>query len=128
MIRMALSRLTPRASFLMTAAVVLTLLLNATPLRAQVDTGTILGTVTDTSGAAVRGANVTMINEGTNATLAPTTGSNGEYKFTPVKIGSYRLSASYQGFQTIAQKNVTVNVGENVVADFVLKPGNITET
>jgi len=128
MIRMALSRLTPRASFLMTAAVVLTLLLNATPLRAQVDTGTILGTVTDTSGAAVRGANVTMVNEGTNATLATTTGSNGEYKFTPVKIGSYRLSASYQGFQTIAQKNVTVNVGENVVADFVLKPGNITET
>ncbi len=128
MIRMAVSTLIRRASLLTTAAVALTLLLSAAPLRAQVDTGTILGTVTDTSGAAVRGATVTMVNEGTNATLATTTGSNGEYKFTPVKIGSYRVTASFQGFQTVAQKNITVNVGENVVADFVLKPGNITET
>jgi hypothetical protein len=128
MIRMAVSMLIRRASLLMAAALVLTLLLGVAPLRAQVDTGTILGTVTDASGAAVRGANVTLTNEGTNATLTTTTGSNGEYKFTPVKIGSYKVSASFQGFQTIAQKNITVNVGENVVADFTLKPGNVTET
>jgi hypothetical protein len=73
----------------MAAALVLTLLLTVAPLRAQVDTGAILGTVTDASGAAVRGANVTLTNEGTNAALSTTTGADGEYKFTPVRIGSY---------------------------------------
>jgi len=112
----------------MAAALVLTLLLTVAPLRAQVDTGAILGTVTDASGAAVRGANVTLTNEGTNAALSTTTGADGEYKFTPVRIGSYKISASFQGFQTTTQRNVPVNVGENVVANFTLKPGNVTET
>jgi hypothetical protein len=111
----------------MTAAIVV-MLLCVTPLRAQVDTGTILGTVTDASGASVRGANVTLTNEGTNATLSTATGSDGGYKFTPVRIGSYKLSASFQGFQTIAQRNVKVDVGSDVVVDFALKPGNVTET
>ena len=128
MIRMAVSRLIRRTSLVMAAALVLTLLLTVAPLRAQVDTGAILGTVTDASGAAVRGANVTLTNEGTNAALSTTTGADGEYKFTPVRIGSYKISASFQGFQTTTQRNVPVNVGENVVANFTLKPGNVTET
>ena len=53
------------------------LLLTARPVRAQVDTGSILGTVTDASGAVIRGANVTLKNEGTNAALATTTGPDG---------------------------------------------------
>jgi hypothetical protein len=126
--RMAVSKFMRRASLVIAAAFVLTLVLGVTPLRAQVDTGAILGTVTDGSGAAVRGATVTLTNEGTNAALSTTTGSDGEYKFTPVKIGAYKISASFQGFQTTTQRNVPVNVGENVVADFVLKPGNVTET
>jgi Carboxypeptidase regulatory-like domain/TonB dependent receptor len=100
---------------------------SATALRAQLDTGTILGTVTDTSGAAIRGANVTLTNEGTNAALSTTTGSDGGYKFTPVKIGNYKLSATFQGFQTITQRNVKVDVGADVVVDFTLKPGNVSE-
>ncbi len=110
----------------MTAAI-LVMLLCVTPLHAQVDTGTILGTVTDASGATVHGANVTLTNEGTNATLSTATGSDGGYKFTPVRIGSYKLSASFQGFQTIAQRNVKVDVGADVVVDFNLKPGAVSE-
>ncbi len=97
-------------------------------LQAQVDTGSILGTVTDASGASVTGAKVTLINEGTGAELSTTTGADGGYKFTPVRIGSYKLSVSLQGFQTVVQTGVTVNVGENVVANFTLKPGTVTET
>jgi Carboxypeptidase regulatory-like domain/TonB dependent receptor/TonB-dependent Receptor Plug Domain len=126
--RMAFSKFIGRTSLGITAALLFTFLLCAAPLRAQVDTGAILGTVTDASGAAVRGANVTLTNEGTNAALSTTTGSDGEYKFTPVRIGSYKISASFQGFQTTTQRNVPVNVGENVVANFTLKPGNVTET
>src|SRR5208282_3501179 len=110
------------------SAALLLMLLCVTPLRAQVDAGSILGTVADSSGSAVRGATVTLTNEGTNATLATATGLDGVYKFSPVRIGSYKLTVTYQGFETVEQRNVTVEVGENVVANFSLKPGNVTTT
>src|SRR6267378_689208 len=100
----------------------------AAPIRAQVDAGTILGTISDASGATIHGATVTLTNEGTNASLSTTTISDGSYKFTPVKIGTYKLSATMQGFSTITQRNVTVNVGQDVVVDFALKPGSVSET
>jgi len=100
----------------------------ATPLRAQVDTGAILGTVTDTSGGAVTSASVTLTNQGTNAALTITTGADGGYKFTPVRIGTYKIKVSLQGFQTVEKRDITVNVGADVVVDFTLKPGSVTET
>src|SRR5437016_10869073 len=115
-----------RASLTMSTALML-LFLSAPPLRAQVDTGTILGTVTDASGAPVNGAKVTLTNEGTSAALSTTTATDGGYKFTPVKIGTYKLTASLQGFQTITQTNIPVNVGADVVINFALKPGSVTE-
>ncbi|PYU56748.1 MAG: hypothetical protein DMG56_23365, partial [Acidobacteria bacterium] len=115
-----------RASLTMTAALWL-LLLSAQPLRAQVDTGTLLGTVTDASGAPVNGAKVTLTNEGTSAALSTSTGPDGSYKFTPVKIGSYKLTASLQGFQTMTQTSIPVNVGADVVINFALKPGSVSE-
>src|SRR5256714_9190903 len=116
-----------RASLTM-STVLLLLFLCAPPLHAQVDTGTILGTVTDASGAAISGAKVTLTNEGTSAALSTTTAPDGSYKFTPVKIGSYKLTTSFQGFQTITQTNVVVNVGADVVVNFALNPGSVTQT
>src|SRR5947209_15977829 len=124
--RKAISSGFPRASLTMTA-VLLLLFLSAQPLRAQVDTGTLLGTVTDASGAPVNGAKVTLTNEGTSAALSTGTGPDGSYKFTPVKVGTYKLTASLQGFQTMTQTNIPVNVGADVVINFVLKPGSVTE-
>ena len=115
-----------RASLTMTA-VLLLMFPSAPPLHAQVDTGTILGTVTDASGAPVNGAKVTLTNEGTSAALSTLTGPDGSYKFTPVKIGSYKLTASLQGFQTMTQTSIPVNVGADVVINFALKPGSVTE-
>jgi hypothetical protein len=125
--RMAGSRLIGRVFLGITAAFVL-MLLCVTPIRAQVDAGAILGTVTDASGSAVHGATVTLTNEGTSAALSTTTGNDGGYKFTPVRIGNYKLSVTFQGFETITRAHLSVNVGENVVADFTLKPGNVTTT
>src|SRR5256714_264459 len=116
-----------RASLTM-STVLLLLFLCAPPLHAQVDTGTILGTVTDASGAAISGAKVTLTNEGTSAALSTTTAPDGSYKFTPVRIGSYKLTASFQGFTTITQTNVVVNVGADVVVNFALNPGSVTQT
>src|SRR5204862_2748208 len=64
----------------------------------------------------------------TSAALSTTTAPDGSYKFTPVKIGSYKLTTSFQGFQTITQTNVVVNVGTDVVINFNLKPGAVTQT
>jgi len=125
--RMVSSRFIGRAFLGMTAAFLLTLLCVA-PLRAQVDAGAILGTITDASGSAIHGATVTLINEGTSATTSTTTGNDGIYKFTPVRVGSYKLTVTFQGFETVTRPHVSVNVGENVVADFTLKPGNVTTT
>src|SRR6184192_969543 len=116
-----------RAS-LAVSALLLVLCLSVPPLQAQVDTGSILGTITDASGAAISGAKVTLTNEGTGAALSTTTGADGVYKFTPLKVGSYKVTASYQGFQTITQTNVVVNVGTDVVINFNLKPGAVTQT
>ena len=96
-------------------------------IHAQVDTGTIVGTVTDASGAIIHDASITLTNEGTNARLTTTAGADGGYKFSPVRIGSYTLTTSFQGFQTTTHRNVTVNVGASVLVNFVLKPGEVTE-
>src|ERR1700720_4728485 len=123
----AVSMLIRRAALAIGACAVV-LFLCVLPLRAQVDAGAILGTITDSSGAPVRGATVTLTNEGTSATLSTTTGNDGEYKFTPVSIGQYTVTANFQGFATTTQKHITVNVGAEVVANFALKPGAVTET
>ncbi len=121
------SRLIGRA-FLGMASAILLALLAVAPLRAQVDAGAILGTVTDSSGSAVHGATVTLVNEGTNATLSTASGSDGGYKFTPVRVGSYKITVTFQGFATLTEHNITVDVGQNVVANFSLKPGNVATT
>jgi hypothetical protein len=102
--------------------------LSVASLPAQIDTGSIAGTITDASGAVVGGAKVTLINEGTAATLSTTAGSDGFYKFSPVRIGSYKLDVVAQGFKTSTETNVVVDVSSNVSRNFKLQPGAVTET
>jgi hypothetical protein len=123
----ALTTLFGRATLCLLAGLVLALG-TAAPLRAQVDAGSISGVVTDASGATVNGASVTLTNQGTNASLTTTTTADGVYKFAPVRIGTYKLKATLQGFATVEQKDITVNVDQNVVVNFSLKPGSVTET
>jgi len=107
--------------------ILVALFFTAPALRAQVDTGSILGTITDESGAVISGAKVTLTNEGTGVSLSTTTSADGIYKFTPVKIGSYKLDVSYQGFQALSAKGIVVNIGADVVQNFTLRPGSVTQ-
>ena len=125
--RTPVSELIRRASLTLAVAVLL-MFLTSLPAHAQVDSGAILGTVTDTSGAEVRGAQVTVTNEGTSAALSGTTGNDGAYKFTPLPIGQYTVTVTFQGFSTVTQKHVTVQVGGEVVVNISLKPGAVNET
>ena len=97
-------------------------------LQAQVDTGSITGSVTDSTGAVVSGAKVTLTNEGTASSLATTTGSDGGYRFSPVRIGNYRIDVAAEGFKTTSEIHVAVDVSSNVLRNFKLQPGAVSET
>ncbi|MDE3178892.1 MAG: TonB-dependent receptor [Acidobacteriota bacterium] len=104
------------------------LLLVANGALAQVDAGTILGTVKDQTGAVVPGVKVTLTNEGTGLSFSTVTNSGGSYTFTPIKIGTYTVSAGFRGFQKFTQVHVIVNVQQQVVVSFTLQPGATTQT
>jgi len=125
-----MNRKTVRAWILRTASMLLgcALLLGVTPLFAQVEEGTLLGTVTDSSGATISGATVTLVNQGTDASLTFTTSTDGLYKFTPLKIGTYKITVSAPGFETEVQTDIRVDVSSNVLINITLKPGQTTQT
>src|SRR5256885_1955160 len=103
-------------------------LLGVTALNAQVDTGSIIGTVTDASGAVVSGAKVTLTNEGTGGALTTVTSTDGVYKFSPVRVGSYKVDVTASGFKTTTHTAVKVDIGSSVALNFTLNPGSQTET
>jgi len=94
----------------------------------QVDEGSISGTIQDTSGAVVAGAQVTLVNTDQGLTLQTRAGNSGEYSFSPVKIGHYTVSATAKGFSKTNQENLEVAVGQHLLVNIQLKPGAATET
>jgi hypothetical protein len=97
------------------------------PLWAQIDQGAIRGTIQDATGAVVPGAKVTLTNEGTGLALETTSANDGTYSFSPIKIGTYSISVSRTGFETVSQPHIGVHVNEQVKADFTLSPGEVNQ-
>ena len=97
-------------------------------LRAQVDTGTILGTIKDQSGAVIPHAKVSLTNEGTNFTITTTAGGDGSYVFTPLKIGTYSVTAQVPGFRKTTHVGVAVNIQQQTVVNLTLVPGEVTQS
>ncbi len=97
-------------------------------LAAQVDAGAIVGTIKDQSGAVIPDVKVTLTNEDTGAVQVKTTGSAGEYTFAPLRIGSYSVAAEFHGFQRMDHSHISVDVQQRVAVDFVLPPGEMTQT
>jgi hypothetical protein len=95
---------------------------------AQVDQGTITGTVTDNTGAVVPNAHVTITNIDTGLALEVKSNGSGNYVFTPLKIGNYVVSASAAGFQTTTQENLHLDAQQRLQANLSLKPGQISQT
>jgi hypothetical protein len=97
-------------------------------LHAQVDMGAVLGAVKDQSGAVIPGATVTLKDEQTGLTLTTKTDASGNYTFTPVKIGTYAVQAGFQGFEKVVRRHVTVHVQQQVLVNFILPTGRVTQT
>ncbi len=110
------------------ALVSLFLLVATQRLFGQVDEGSITGTVEDSSGAVVPGAQVTLLNTDIGLTLQTKTNSAGVYTFSPIRIGHYMLTFVAPGFAKTTQSNVTVNVSQNLQVNANLKPGSTSET
>lgn len=106
----------------------LTLALCVIVAKAQVDTGTILGTITDASGAVIPGANVTLVNQLTAAQLTAKSDSDGRFNFTPLQIGTYRIEVEFSGFKKTTIQNVHLNIQQQALVNVVLQPGMVTES
>jgi len=90
--------------------------------------GEITGQVTDSTGAAVPGAAVTLINIATNATRSTVSTDAGVYTFPSVPPGFYNIKTEHTGFKTAASNNVEVQVQQTVRLDVTLQVGQVSES
>lgn len=98
------------------------------PSLAKADvTGTILGVVTDPSGAIMQGVKITATNVDTNMVTEATTGVTGEYRMLALPVGRYSVRAATTGFQTFIETNVILTVNEEHRVDITMKVGTATQ-
>ncbi len=91
---------------------------------AQADQGAITGLVQDTTGAVIPNAQVTLTNTETGLVLHVQTDASGNYVFSPVKIGVYKVEATAAGFSPTLQDNIQLHVQDRVEANLQLKTGS----
>src|SRR5437764_249266 len=98
-------------------------------LLAQGVTASIVGTVTDASGASVSGATITVQNISKGNTRTATSGGSGEFEFTQLlPADTYTVTAQLQGFKQAAKTGIVLQTGQSLRVDLSLSPGEVTET
>jgi Carboxypeptidase regulatory-like domain/TonB-dependent Receptor Plug Domain/TonB dependent receptor len=95
---------------------------------AQVSTGKITGSVTDSTGGVVQNAQVIVTNVATGLTRTLSTDSAGLYSAPNLPPGEYKTQTSMNGFQAQTKTGIEVSVGQTITLDFTLAPGSKTET
>ena len=95
--------------------------------QALAQEATIVGTVTDPSGAAVPNAAITVTNIETGQTRSLTTSGDGQYVAPDLHIGRYTVRAQGAGFKAVEQKDIVLNVNDRDRVDFKLQVGSTTE-
>jgi len=115
-----------RTARVLAAISILFLLFPGAP--AQTTAGRILGSISDQTGAAVVGAQVTItdVQHGTSRSLVTT--QTGDYVAPDLPAGSYKVRAEAKGFKTIERVNIELEVGKDARIDLVLSPGLVSET
>jgi hypothetical protein len=94
---------------------------------AQTVTGTLQGTVSDSRGAVVPGADVVVRNMETGQERSLRTNSDGVFTATFLPLGRYSVTASGQGFRSVSQENIEINLNQTRVINISLSPGGIAE-
>ncbi len=98
----------------------------AVPASAQ-ESGSILGTVRDASGGTVPAAKITVTNADTNETRTANTGDDGAYRVPGLKPGNYTLKAEKDGFKTVTQMSLVLNVASEIVVNPTMEVGSSTQ-
>jgi hypothetical protein len=98
------------------------------PAMAQTSYGSISGAVTDTSGAAIADAQVTLTNAQTAEKRVQPTGSDGLYSFVSLIPGRYRIDLEKSGFKHISRPDVVVEVGQSTRIDLSMQVGEVSQT
>ena len=106
---------------------VFVLTLVAAPAWAQFETGNVVGTIKDSTGAVVPGAKVTLTNTQTGVTSERTSDANGNYEFFTVRPGTYVITGEKSGFSIALVDNVIVTVGARQRVDLNMAVGQLTE-
>jgi hypothetical protein len=99
----------------------------SSPTLASGPTGSITGSITDSSGAVVARAQITIQNEDTNATRNAESNGDGDYTVALLPPGRYRVSVDSKGFRRSVIRGVGLNVDQTVRVDFALQVGASTE-
>src|SRR6185436_11561782 len=97
------------------------------PASAQAVTGTLLGNITDSSGAGVPGATITALQVDTNVTRTAVSNEAGHYIFSSLLNGRYTVTAELQGFKKVVRENIKVDVNTTIRVDMPLEVGAMTE-
>jgi outer membrane receptor protein involved in Fe transport len=100
----------------------------AAEVSAQVNNASVTGLVTDSTGAVVPNASVTMKNKATNVETSATTDSSGYYTFASLPVGVYTVTVERQGFKRVVLENVNLEVGQKARVDTILEVGAVSES
>jgi Carboxypeptidase regulatory-like domain/TonB-dependent Receptor Plug Domain len=95
------------------------------PLSAQTVTGSIYGTVSDTAGAIVPGANVTVTNIDTGRSLSTRSNASGAFVFPVLDPGNYTVFTAVKGFESVTQQDIRLSANQNINASFTLHVGSV---
>ena len=109
-------------------AVIVALLAVSLPLFSQGAVGTILGGIFDSSGGAIAGAKVTIVDVARGTTRELTTDDSGQYTAPSLLVGTYTVRAEAKGFQSVEHSNVILGVAQSARVDLTLAPGEQTQT
>jgi carboxypeptidase family protein len=110
------------------ALIVSALALTVSTVFAQQGRGTILGTVTDTSGAAIAGAQVTVTSAATNLTSNAITNDDGFFTIPNLIVGGYSVTVSKEGFKKSVRGGITLEVDQKAEINTQLEAGAVNET
>src|SRR5216117_1363720 len=119
-----------RRMFVVRASLMLAILAASSPVRAQITTGTVTGTVKDSQGNVIPGATVVLISETRGTKSAPAvTNDTGDYVFPNVTPDTYTVEVTLEAFKTVRRGGIAVSGGDRVgIPPLTLEPGALAET
>jgi outer membrane receptor protein involved in Fe transport len=104
------------------------LLLSDQAYSQSLNTGTILGSVVDSSGASVPGVLVRVVNQNTSLRRETSTDAEGNYQLLQVPVGTYRMEIEKTGFQRSVESGIALSAGQSLRVNSALKLGSLNET